>query len=38
MQHTPGSTNGLDIAYQSDANGAGAPFSVWLDKVSLTFW
>lgn len=38
MQHTPGSTNGLDIAYQSDANHVGAPFSVWLDKVSLTFW
>ncbi|HEY1936523.1 MAG TPA: hypothetical protein VGJ33_01150 [Candidatus Angelobacter sp.] len=38
MQHTPGSTNGLDIAYQSDANSVGAPFSVWLDKVSLTYW
>ena len=38
MQHTPGSTNGLDIAYQSDSNHVGAPFSVWLDKVSLTFW
>ena len=38
MQHTPGSTNGLDIAYQSDGNSVGAPFSVWLDTVSLTYW
>ena len=38
MQHTPDNNSGLDIAYQSDANLTGAPYSVWLDKVSLTFW
>jgi len=38
MQHTPGSTNGLDIAYQSDSNSTGTPYSIWLDKVSLTYW
>ena len=38
MPHTADSNNGLDIAYQSDANSAGTPYSVWLDKVSLTFW
>jgi hypothetical protein len=38
MQHTPDSNSGLDIAYQADANGSGTPYSVWLDKVSLTYW
>lgn len=38
MPHTADSNNGLDIAYQSDANSAGTPYTVWLDKVSLTFW
>jgi hypothetical protein len=38
MPHTADSNNGLDIAYQSDANSAGTPYSVWLDKVNLTFW
>ena len=38
MQHTPSSNSGLDIAYQSDSNHVGAPYSVWLDKVSLTYW
>ena len=38
MQHTADSNSGLDIAYQSDSNSAGAPFSVWLDKVSVTYW
>src|SRR6476661_4685866 len=33
MQHTPDNNSGLDIAYQSDANLTGAPYSVWLDKV-----
>ncbi|HSK44310.1 MAG TPA: hypothetical protein VLA83_10550, partial [Candidatus Binatia bacterium] len=36
MQHTADSGSGLDVAYQSDANGSGTPYSVWLDKVSLT--
>ncbi|HZS27716.1 MAG TPA: hypothetical protein VFB76_10835 [Candidatus Angelobacter sp.] len=37
-QPTPDTNSGLDVAYQSDANIAGAPFSVWLDKVSVTYW
>ena len=38
MQHTADSSSGLDVAYQSDANGSGTPYSVWLDKVSVTYW
>ena len=38
MPHTSDTNSGVDIAYQSDANSAGTPYSVWLDKVSLTFW
>jgi len=33
-----GTPDGLDIAYQSDSNSTGTPYSVWLDKVKLTFW
>jgi hypothetical protein len=38
MPHTADSNNGVDVAYQSDANLIGTPYSVWLDKVSLTYW
>ena len=38
MQHTPDTSSGLDVAYQSDSNGVGTPYSVWLDKVSVTYW
>jgi hypothetical protein len=38
MPHTSDKNSGVDIAYQSDANLSGAPYSVWLDKVSLTYW
>jgi hypothetical protein len=38
MPHTPDTNSGIDIAYQSDANLTGTPYSVWLDKVSLTYW
>lgn len=38
MPHTADSNSGLDIAYQSDANVAGTPYSVWLDRVSVTYW
>lgn len=38
MQHTADSNSGLDVAYQSDANSAGTPYSVWLDKVNLFYW
>lgn len=38
MQHTADSGSGLDVAYQADANGSGTPYSVYLDKVSVTYW
>lgn len=38
MGHTASSSSGLDIAYQSDSNSTGTPYSVWLDKVKLTYW
>jgi hypothetical protein len=38
MPHTADSSNGIDVSYQSDANLKGTPYSVWLDKVNLTFW
>jgi hypothetical protein len=38
MQHTADSSSGLDVAYQSDANSSGTPYSVYLDKVSVTYW
>lgn len=38
MPHTADSTSGLDVAFQANANGAATPYSVWLDKINLTFW
>jgi hypothetical protein len=38
MPHTADTSNGVDVAYQSDANLNGTPYSVWLDKVNLTYW
>jgi hypothetical protein len=38
MQHTADSSSGLDVAYQLDANSSGTPYSVWVDKVSVTYW
>ena len=38
MPHTSDSNSGVDIAYQSDANLNGTPYSVWLDRVTLTYW
>jgi hypothetical protein len=38
MPHTADSSSGVDVAFQADANLAATPYSVWLDKVSLTFW
>ena len=38
MPHTSDTNSGVDVAYQSDANSTGTPYSVWLDKVNLTFW
>jgi hypothetical protein len=38
MGHTSDTEQGLDIAYQSDADLNGTPYSVWLDKVNLSYW
>ena len=38
MPHTSSSDSGVDVAFQVDADMAATPYSVWLDKVSLTFW
>jgi len=38
MGHTADSTNGLDVAFQPDADLSATPYAVYLDKVSLTFW
>jgi hypothetical protein len=38
MAHTADTEQGVDIAYQSDANLNGTPYSVYLDKVNLTYW
>ena len=38
MPHTPDPHSSVAIAYQSDSNFKGMPYSVWLDKVNLTFW
>jgi len=38
MAHTADTSSGVDVAYQSDANLNGTPYSVWLDKVSLSYW
>ena len=38
ISHTPDNEHGVDVAYQSDANLTGAPYSVYLDKVTLTYW
>jgi hypothetical protein len=38
MPHTSDSSSGVDVAFQLDANMAATPYSVWLDKVNLTFW
>jgi hypothetical protein len=38
MPHTAESGSGVDVAFQIDANQTATPVSVWLDKVSLTYW
>ncbi len=38
MGHTADSSSGVDIGFQLDADLAGTPYSVWLDKISLTYW
>ena len=38
VPHVADTQSGLDVAFQADANLAATPYSVWLDKVSLTYW
>jgi len=38
MPHTAQSGSGVDVAFQIDANQTATPVSVWLDRVSLTYW
>jgi hypothetical protein len=38
MPHTADAQSGIDIAFQADANQTATPFSVWLDKITLTYW
>jgi len=38
MAHTPDGQSGIDVGFQLDANRTATPYSVWLDKVSLTYW
>jgi hypothetical protein len=36
--HKPDTQSGIDVGFQLDANRTATPYSVWLDKVSLTYW
>lgn len=38
MSHTADSSSGVDVAFQADADLTPALYSVWLDKINLTFW
>jgi hypothetical protein len=38
MGHTADSSSGVDVGFQLDAVRAATPYSVWLDKISLTYW
>jgi hypothetical protein len=38
MPHTADKRSGVDVAFQLDANQTATPFSVWLDKINLTYW
>jgi len=38
QQPTAASSSGIDVAFQMDTNGTPDPYSVWLDKVTLTYW
>jgi len=38
MPHVADSQSGLDVAFQVDADLNATLYSVWLDKISLTFW
>lgn len=38
MTHSADSSSGLDPSFQPDANDSATPYSVWLDKISVTYW
>jgi hypothetical protein len=38
MPHSADTTSGLDVAFQSDATISATPYSVWLDKINVTYW
>lgn len=38
MAHKADSQSGIDVDVQLDANRTATPYSVWLDKVTLTYW
>ena len=38
MPSTRDGGNGIDIAFQLDANRTATPYSVWLDNVTLSYW
>lgn len=38
MGRTADSRSGVDIGFQLDADRAATPYSVWLDKINLTYW
>jgi hypothetical protein len=38
MPSTADASNGIDIAFQLDANRTATPYSVWLDQVTLSYW
>lgn len=38
MPNVADSTSGVDVSFQPDADINATPYSVWLDRVSLTYW
>lgn len=38
MPHVADNQTGLDASFQPDADLNGTPYSVWLDKVNVTYW
>jgi hypothetical protein len=38
MSHQQDSSSGVDVAFQMDAEGTPILYSVWLDRVKLTYW
>ncbi len=38
MSPTTDRSDGIDVAFQLDANRTATPYSIWLDKVNLSYW